>query len=227
MNDILILHLETATKNCSVALSKNGTCISSKSLVSDGFIHGEQLTLFIEEVFCEVGFNYSDLSAISVSDGPGSYTGLRIGLSTAKGLCFALGIPLIGLSTLQIMVEQAKRMVEAVHFIPMIDARRMEVFTGVYTNTTETVLAPHPLVLEEDSLAKFEPFVFFGYGAEKVRALWANRNVQFLDLNYPDANFQSKLAFEKFKNQQFEDLAYFTPEYVKAFHSTQASVMDK
>lgn len=220
MNDILILHLETATKNCSVALSKNGTCISSKSLVSDGFIHGERLTLFIEEVFCEVDFNYSDLSAISISAGPGSYTGLRIGLSTAKGLCFALSIPLIGLSTLQIMVEQAKSMVEAVHFVPMIDARRMEVFTGVYTNISKTALAPHPLVLETDSLADFEPFVFFGDGAEKVRTLWTNRNVQFLDLNYPDANFQNKLAFEKFKNQKFEDLAYFTPEYLKAFHST-------
>jgi tRNA threonylcarbamoyladenosine biosynthesis protein TsaB len=227
MSDILILHIETATRNCSVALSKNGTCISSKSLVSDGFIHGEQLTLFIEEVFRYVDLKYADLSAISVSAGPGSYTGLRIGLSSAKGLCFALGVPLIGLSTLEIMVEQAKNQTESTHFIPMIDARRMEVFTGVYTNISKTALAPHPLVLETDSLADFEPFVFFGDGAEKVRALWANRNVQFIDLNYPDANFQSKLAFEKFKNQQFEDLAYFTPEYVKAFHSTAANPSNK
>ncbi len=219
-NKQYLLHIETATKNCSVALSCNGELIDFKESHSENFIHGEWLTLFIDEIMSRQNIHYADLAAISVSSGPGSYTGLRIGLSTAKGLCFALNIPLIALSTLSMLTESVRFSFPASFFIPMIDARRMEVFAAVYDANGDLIREAKPEILELESFAEFEPFFFFGDGALKAREIWQHRKATFIDVSFPSAQFQVRQAWHKFKLNQFEDLAYFTPEYVKAFHST-------
>jgi tRNA threonylcarbamoyladenosine biosynthesis protein TsaB len=220
MNNQYLLHIETATKNCSVALSCDGVLLDFHETHSENFIHGEWLTVFIQELMQRQSLQFSDLSGVSISSGPGSYTGLRIGLSTAKGLCFALNIPLIALSTLSLLTESVRFSYPASFYIPMIDARRMEVFAAVFNASGHLVSEPKPEILDPESFFEFEPFLFFGDGAIKAQEIWGQRNVSFIDISFPSAQFQVRQAWEKFKLNQFEDLAYFTPEYVKAFHST-------
>ena len=213
-----ILHIETATRVCSVALSEHGELVQLQEFKDEGYSHGEQLTVLIQKVLGLQGITAEKLSAVSVSAGPGSYTGLRIGVSTAKGLCYALGIPLIAVDTLQAMAEVARIVYPSMDLCPMIDARRMEVFSLI-TNFEAAVLKPVSAdVLDADSYREFEPFVCFGDGAAKMQALWEGRNIVFdLDLE-PSAKGQVHAAYQKFQDQAFEDVAYFEPAYLKEFY---------
>lgn len=213
----MILHLETATKVCSVALSSNGKLHQLQEIDNDAFAHGEQLTVLIEKVVQNEGITMQDLAAVSVASGPGSYTGLRIGVATAKGLCYALNIPLIAVDALSSLAEMARQKYPDSVLCPMIDARRMEVFSAHYSSDGTFLKSISADVLDENSYAEFEPFVYFGDGAEKMKDLWNGRNVQFIDVKC-SAEGQIRLATDKFNNQQFEDVAYFEPFYLKEFY---------
>ena len=208
-----ILHLETATKVCSVALSNNGSVISIKETVSDGYIHSESLTLFIQDVLQDAQIELSQLSAVSVSAGPGSYTGLRIGLSTAKGLCFALNIPFIAVDTLTAL----KNVIPTgdIPIIPMLDARRMEVYAQVFDTDGKTLQELDAIVLSEDSFSDSEPFVVLGDGAAKCKEMWGHRNITWNENVLCSAKGQASIAYEKFQKKEFENLAYFSPIYLK------------
>lgn len=213
----VILHIESATKVCSVAISSNGKLIDCKEDASDQFMHGESLTLFIEELMQRNNLQMNDLVAVSVSSGPGSYTGLRIGVSTAKGLCYALKIPLIAIQTMESMAELGKEKHPNSTLVPMIDARRMEVYCQIFNSNLSTLKDLSADILDEVTYSEYEPFVCFGDGAPKMHQLWLNRNIIF-DLELlPSAKGQVRLANEKFIKQEFEDLAYFTPFYLKEF----------
>lgn len=212
-----ILHLETSTKVCSVALSLNGNL---KQLVESNdlaYSHGEKLTLFIEQALKREGITATNLDAVSVASGPGSYTGLRIGVSTAKGLCFALSIPLIAIDSLLSLYEIAAFDHPSNTIIPVIDARRMEVFSAVYGPNRQLITGIAATVVEETTFDSFLPFVSCGDGAEKLKEIWKNRAIEF-DLEVQSsAKGQVKLAFEMFEKQNFEDVAYFEPFYLKDF----------
>jgi tRNA threonylcarbamoyladenosine biosynthesis protein TsaB len=144
-----ILNIETATKNCSVALAKDGKTIISKEIAEEGYSHAERLHVFIEETVKEGGVTFQDLSAVAVSQGPGSYTGLRIGVSAAKGLCFALNIPLIAVDTLQVLASQAK--ISKGFIVPMLDARRMEVYSAIFNSNFDKIRSVEAEIITEDS----------------------------------------------------------------------------
>lgn len=213
-----ILHIETATKVCSVSLSSDGELVRIREFKDEGYSHGEQLTILIQKVLELQGITAESLSAVSVSAGPGSYTGLRIGVSTAKGLCYALNIPLISIGTLESMAEVARVAYPDSNLCPMIDARRMEVFSLI-TNFGEDILKPVSAdILDENSYSEFEPFVCFGDGAKKMAELWSERDILFdLELE-PSAKGQVHAAYQKFLKQEFEDVAYFEPAYLKEFY---------
>jgi len=216
---IHILHIETSTKVCSVALSLNGKTISLKETEEDGYSHGENLTLFIQDVLKQADISLKDINAVSVASGPGSYTGLRIGVSTAKGLCYPLNIPLIAIDALTSLKEIAKVKYPESTLSPLIDARRMEVYNSFYSSSNELLKPISADIIEQNSYSEFEPFVYFGDGAEKLKELWKSRNC-IADLSIKSsAKGQAKLAFEKYQNQDFEDLAYFEPFYLKDFVS--------
>ncbi|RXF68884.1 tRNA (adenosine(37)-N6)-threonylcarbamoyltransferase complex dimerization subunit type 1 TsaB [Arcticibacter tournemirensis] len=218
----LILQIETATTSCSVALSRDGNTIAVKEL-NERNAHASSVTLFIEDVMKAGNYSMKDLDAVSVSMGPGSYTGLRIGVSTAKGLCYALDIPLISVNTLTSMVSKMQEQYQTreVLFCPMIDARRMEVYTAVFDKAVNALQPVEAKIIDSDSFAELldqNIVVFFGDGAPKCKAvLGANSNAVFVDDFINSAADMSKLAFEKFGQQQFEDVAYFEPYYLKDF----------
>ena len=155
----LLLNIETATKNCSVSLAKDGITIIVKEISEDGYSHAEKLHLFIEEILKESNTNFQDLNAVAVSKGPGSYTGLRIGVSAAKGICYALNIPLISVDTLQVLAKQAK--IEEGLIIPMLDARRMEVYSAVFDRNYNKIMDVQAEVLTPESYAEIEESAFF------------------------------------------------------------------
>lgn len=213
----LILHIETATKVCSVALSKDGILLSIKESNDSDYSHGENLTLFISDILKEASVSMKDLSAVSVTSGPGSYTGLRIGASTAKGICYALDIPLISIDAILTIAEVAKSKGITGTLCPMIDARRMEVYATIYAED-ETILKPLSAdILEEDSYNEFEPFTYFGDGAEKMHELWKGKNRVYNSEILSSAIGHVNVAYDKFKNKDFEDVAYFEPQYLKEF----------
>jgi len=219
-----IIQLETTTKQCSVALSYNGNCISKKVLLAEHFSHDEKLHVFIREVLQEANVGFSELDAVAISKGPGSYTGLRIGVAAAKGLCFALDLPLIGIHTLELMVQPFIGKAEYVFFIPMLDARRMEVYTAVFDNSKTWIQETNALVLEAQSfydLIGDSPCLVFGNGASKFKTLQPKINAHFTEtVSYPSAEDMSKLAWLEFQKKNFEDLATFEPFYLKDFQTT-------
>ncbi len=229
MQNSLILLLETATPNCSVALAENGIVLAFKEL-NEQNVHASHITLFIDEVMKGAGKKYSELNAIAISKGPGSYTGLRIGVSTAKGLCFALDVPLIAINTLEAMAEGARSMSKNQDkefvFCPMIDARRMEVYTAQYDSALNEIQPVRAQIIDQTSFADLlnsESVVFFGSGSEKCKPLYSSHeNAIFLDLEN-SAGFMASAANEKFKSENFEDLAYFEPFYLKDFVTTAPS----
>lgn len=215
-----MLHLETATKVCSVALSLDGELRRLCEIADDQYAHGEQLTLLIQEALNTESLTPRDLKAVSVSSGPGSYTGLRIGVSTAKGLCYTLGIPLIAVDTLEALCLPGKEKYPGKTLIPMIDARRMEVYATVF-GAEGVVLKPLSAdILDENSYADFEPFVCFGDGMPKMRELWNGRQIIFDNELRCSAAGQIKPAYAKWLRNEVEDVAYFEPNYLKAFQTT-------
>ena len=224
-----ILHIETSTQVCSVAVSKDGVILAIKES-TDKNSHAELVTIFSEEVLKEAGESFSSLDAIAISMGPGSYTGLRIGVSTAKGFCFAIDKPLIAISTLEAMaygmVQFTKKsgFTQRIHlFCPMIDARRMEVFTAVFDSELNNIQEISAEIIDESSysdLLEKHPILFAGDGAEKCKELFSsNKNAHFLDNFNPSTSFMAMLAEKKFNAGEFENLAYFEPFYLKDFVS--------
>ena len=215
-----ILNLETATKNCSVSISQHGKTILCKEIAESGYSHAERLHVFIEECLKESNITFKDLSAIAVSQGPGSYTGLRIGVSTAKGLCFALDLPLIAIDTLQVLASQLT-ITEGV-IIPMIDARRMEVYSAIYNSNYEKTREVQAQILTENSFLEIADTIHFvGDCSEKAKTVLTNSNFIFHEeIVYPSANEMSELSFKKFQDSNFEDVAYFEPYYLKDFMTT-------
>ena len=214
---IYILHLETSTKVCSVALSCDGKQIAIKEDLSNEYSHAENLTIYIQEVLLQSSISLKELSAVSVASGPGSYTGLRIGVSTAKGLCYALEIPLIAVDSLISLATIANEKHVEMNLCALIDARRMEEFNGIYSSDLKSLKAISADIITEDSYKEFEPFIYFGDGAIKLEEIWMDRNCTIDKTIYSSATGQIPLAFEKFNKKQFEDVAYFEPFYLKDF----------
>lgn len=215
-----ILCLETATTNCSVCVSFDGKVISAKEENTTNYSHAEQLHVFISEVLREADLKLSDLDAIAVSKGPGSYTGLRIGVSAAKGLCFSLNLPLISIPTLESMAHQIKLEKNEI-VIPLIDARRMEVYSSVFDDDHKEIRETKAEIIEESSFQDYRVFDkvwLVGNGAEKCKVvLGTNKKFEFDSSLFPSANEMAYLAQKKFEANQFEDVAYFEPYYLKDF----------
>ncbi len=226
----LILLIETATTSCSLALAEDGLILSKKEL-NEHNIHASHVTLFIDELMHLTGKTYSNLTAVAVSQGPGSYTGLRIGVSTAKGLCFALDIPLIAVNTLQAMaaglLEKTSLRNEKTLLCPMIDARRMEVYTALFDRDLATIENIQAKILDETSFDKYlknHTILFFGDGAEKCKPLYSHRpNTTFIEFEN-SASYLGVLAEQKLKSGDIEDVAYFEPYYLKDFIPTKPNV---
>lgn len=212
-----ILCLETATTNCSVALSVDGSVIALKEHNETAYSHAELLHVFIEEVLSASDLKKEDLDAIAVSKGPGSYTGLRIGVSAAKGLCFSLDIPLISIPTLTSLALRAKRNTEYV--VAMLDARRMEVYAAVFQGgsmirkTEAEILSPTSFLAFLDQ----GTVTFIGSGVEKFKEICIHKNAVFSLNEYPSAKKMAQQAEDKYNKSDIEDVAYFEPYYLKEF----------
>ena len=212
-----ILNIETATKNCSVSLSENGETIAFKELATESFSHAEKLHVFIADVLKEVNLNFKDLNAIAVSQGPGSYTGLRIGVSSVKGLCYALNLPMISIDTLALLANQIS--IEEGIVVPMIDARRLEVYAAFYDTNGNQIREIKAEVIDENTYSEIsEKMHLVGDGALKLKSILTNDKFIFHDdVVFPSAKEMSKIAFDKYKKSDFVDVAYFEPFYLKDF----------
>ncbi|MBI4648156.1 MAG: tRNA (adenosine(37)-N6)-threonylcarbamoyltransferase complex dimerization subunit type 1 TsaB [Bacteroidia bacterium] len=226
----LILNIETSSKICSVALGNNGVMIDLKE-TSDDYSHSEKLGLLIDMILKSNNFTAGTLDAIAVSMGPGSYTGLRIGISTAKGLCYGADKPLIAVNTLQSMTNQVIRNKflssivnsdnsENALYCPMLDARRMEVYTAIFDKELNLHTAVSAMIIDDDSFNEIlneSPVLFFGTGAEKCKSIIKHKNAFFIDNIVPSASGMVILSDKKFRESNFEDTAYFEPFYLKDF----------
>jgi len=223
----LLLHIETATEICSVSLTKGEQVLAT--LISDkGNSHTENLFPFIEKVFKESNRSINELNAVVLSIGPGSYTGLRIGASAAKGICYALNIPLIGISTLQSIVFNAMKLInkENILYCPMIDARRMEVYTAFFNDKGKIITEVENKIIDEQSFVtelENNIIVFCGNGMTKSKPIIQHKNARFVETTLLAENMP-KPALEKYKNKQFEDVAYFEPYYLKEYVAKKSSV---
>ncbi|WP_299522821.1 tRNA (adenosine(37)-N6)-threonylcarbamoyltransferase complex dimerization subunit type 1 TsaB [Winogradskyella sp.] len=214
----LVLNIETATTNCSVSLSKDGETLVLKEDNSLGYSHAELLHVFIKDVFKMANIESAAIDAVAVSKGPGSYTGLRIGVSSAKGLCYALDKPLISISTLKSLAHQVN--IEEGFILPMLDARRMEVYSAIYTSDFEQRRAIKAEVITSESfsdLLNHNKVYFIGSGVEKTKALVKHPNAFFIEGKLPSANEMAQLSELKYKKSDIEDVAYFEPYYLKDF----------
>ena len=219
----MILQIETATTSCSVALAQDGQVLAFKE-IDQRNIHAEVITVYINEILAQANARYADIDAVAVSCGPGSYTGLRIGVSTAKGLCFALDKPLIAVETLAAMangVQQSNPVDSNVLLCPMIDARRMEVYTAIFNQAGEVVKQTAAEIIDANSFADIlseNKVLFFGDGADKCKdTLGHNPNAVFLPKFVNSATYLTQIALDKFKRADFVDVAYFEPYYLKDF----------
>jgi len=213
-----ILNIETSTKNCSVSVSNNGELIAIKELNNGNYSHAEVLHSFIKEAVNDAKIALSDLSAVSVSKGPGSYTGLRIGVSAAKGLSFALNIPLISINTLESLAHSLA--IESGMIISMLDARRMEVYSAVFDSDFIQVRAIKAEIIDENSFSEYldrEAIYFVGDGAAKCKSVITHDNAIFVDDHFPSAKEMCSLSYDKYKKNDIEDVAYFEPFYLKDF----------
>jgi len=221
----LILQIETATTSCSIALARVGEVLDFKEINARN-IHAEVITLYIDDLLNNTGITYNDLDPIAVSSGPGSYTGLRIGVSTAKGLCFALDKPLIAIETLEAMADGVINNPgffadDKTLLCPMIDARRMEVYTALFDTAGNRVRETAADIIDENSFADYlkdHKILFFGDGAEKCKGvLSASPNALFLDDFVNSATYLTQKASQKFADGAFEDVAYYEPYALKDF----------
>jgi tRNA threonylcarbamoyladenosine biosynthesis protein TsaB len=218
-----ILNIETSTTNCSVSLFNDLELIDCLEENTQDYSHSKSLHVFIDSVLKNSKLKPKDLSAISVSKGPGSYTGLRIGVASAKGLCFALDIPLISIETLKILSENTSNKGIA---IPCLDARRMEVYSAVFNNKNERIRDTMAEILNEDSFNKYlsvDEVYFIGNANKKIKEIIVHKNARFIDDVLPSSRQMGALSFNKFKNNQFEDLNNFEPLYLKDFIGTKWS----
>jgi tRNA threonylcarbamoyladenosine biosynthesis protein TsaB len=218
-----ILNIETSTQVCSVALAVDGEVVAIKESNTKNS-HAEQITLFCESVVNEAGIAFPDLDAVAVSKGPGSYTGLRIGVSTAKGYCFAIDKPLISVGTLKAMAAgmiDVESNPKVFLYCPMIDARRMEVYAAFFDGELKEIKPTEAVIVDEHSFSELlssHKIVFAGDGAPKCREVLSHQqNAVFINGFNPSAAFMAKLSEQKFKQQDFEDVAYFEPFYLKDF----------
>lgn len=214
----LILNIETATTNCSVSLSREGKTIVLKEDYNDNYSHAERLHVYIDDVLKEANVKPEELSAIAVSKGPGSYTGLRIGVSAVKGLCFALDKPLISIPTLEALAHQVEA--ENGVIVSMLDARRMEVYSAIFDVNHNQIRDTQAQILDDVSFAEYLEkgnVYFIGNGVEKTKTLLNHPNAIFVEDKLPSANEMSLLAYNKFQNNDIEDVAYFEPYYLKDF----------
>jgi tRNA threonylcarbamoyladenosine biosynthesis protein TsaB len=217
----LILNIETSSTICSVCLAKDGKLVDYREDVQ-GNSHARVLTVFIEDLMQKNNLTFNQLDAIAVSAGPGSYTGLRIGTSTAKGLCYALSKPLIAVPTLLAMADGVMKTVSipTAAYMPALDARRMDIYTAVFDANGGELLKTQAVTVDEklaEELERYSPLLVFGSGAEKCKEVFKSLNVQFVTGIQSDARFMISLSEAKAVSGQFEDLAYFEPYYLKEF----------
>jgi len=215
----LILHVETATRVCSVALSMNGILLNEISEQGEGYVHGERLTLIMQEVMKNSKKEFDQLDAVSISIGPGSYTGLRIGLSTVKGIAFALRCPIIELNTLEIIANSVSH---SGNIFAMLDARRMEVYTHGIDGHKNTLFNSSPMILDEWTFAEFDPILCVGDGAEKTKEIWKDRKIIYFDEFELKASLQIERAVQKFEMNLFSDPSSIVPKYLKEFEIKKA-----
>ncbi len=222
----IILNIETATEVCSVNLSQNGKVLDTIENGEDK-THSELLTVFIETLMQRNKLDFKDLSAVAVSAGPGSYTGLRIGVSVAKGICYGLQKPLISVPTLKSMAFGARQMTnqDRYLFCPMIDARRMEVYSSVFDAELNVVEEDNAKVIDTNSfkeLLETHKLAFFGNGAEKCKTMIQHANVLFIDEFTISSKHMAELSYRKFKDEDFEDVAYYEPFYLKEYQAVKS-----
>lgn len=218
-----ILYLETSSKNCSVAISDNGKLLCVSEEVSDNYKQSESLHTFVEWALEGAGISIKEIQAVSLGKGPGSYTGLRIGASSAKGFCYGLKIPLVAVNSLETMIEPFLAQ-NYDYIISMVDARRMEVYTAVYDGETGKELSQtEAKILDETSFEEFKDkkVLFVGDGAKKAQEILQLPNAEFNESIYPSAKYLVKKTLEKIENKEFEDIAYFEPFYLKDFHGVK------
>lgn len=218
-----ILHLETSSKNCSVAISQNEELLCVCEEASENYKQSESLHTFIEWALEGAGIILQDLDAVCLGIGPGSYTGLRIGAASAKGFCYGLNIPLIGVSSLDTLVAPYINQGYD-YIIPMIDARRMEVYTAVYQGLDGVQSTPtEAKILEENSFQDYKDkkLIFVGDGAKKAEQILSLPNAKYQYSIYPSARYLVKKAVEKYHHKKFEDIAYFEPFYLKDFQGAK------
>ncbi|MCP4460644.1 MAG: tRNA (adenosine(37)-N6)-threonylcarbamoyltransferase complex dimerization subunit type 1 TsaB [Cytophagales bacterium] len=221
-----IVSLETATKVCSVALHQEGKLVAAQTYHLEKS-HSSLLPLIIKQMLENCELTLESVDAFAVSSGPGSYTGLRIGATTTKGLAFTLNKPLISVNTLEAMLQGMKSTIDApAYFCPMIDARRMEAYC-ILADANRTYWETNPLIVEPDSFTKFtdKPIYLFGDGAAKTREVLTQKNIKWIADVYPSAEHVGILAEEKFQNSEFEDVAYFEPFYLKEFQAKPAKTL--
>ncbi|MDR6159399.1 tRNA threonylcarbamoyladenosine biosynthesis protein TsaB [Chryseobacterium sp. SLBN-27] len=218
-----ILYLETSSKNCSVAISENEKLLCLTEEVSENYKQSESLHTFVEWALEGAEISLKDIEAVSLGRGPGSYTGLRIGASSAKGFCYGLKIPLIAINSMESMIEPF--LGENYEFIiPLIDARRMEVYTAVYDGKTGQELSEtEAKILDESSFQEFKDkkILFVGDGARKAKEILQLPNADFNEDVYPSAQYLIRKTTEKIDKKEFEDVAYFEPFYLKDFHGVK------
>ncbi|MFY0653637.1 MAG: tRNA (adenosine(37)-N6)-threonylcarbamoyltransferase complex dimerization subunit type 1 TsaB [Cyclobacteriaceae bacterium] len=215
-----ILSIDTATSAGSVAIHKSGELVGLQQYNLEKS-HSSLTHVLIEQLLENTGVSNGDLGAIAISAGPGSYTGLRIGVSTAKGLCYALDIPLIAVNTLEAMAQQiANTNTSKAVFCPMIDARRLEVYCSIFGSNMKPIEETEAVIVDESSfsthLEKGE-VIFFGDGSDKCEPILKHSNARFVKGVIPSANEVGQLAYKKYQNKEFENLAYYEPFYLKEF----------
>lgn len=223
-----IINIETSTSVCSVALSSEGQVLNHHENY-DGKTHATLLSAYVQDALQYASTRQLAIDAIAVSIGPGSYTGLRIGLSEAKGLAFGLNVPLIGVNTLQLLTVTTMFHHffddDNILYVPMIDARRMEVYTAVYSPGLEAIIEPQAMIIDGDSFAHLlndHQLVFCGNGADKIKEVITHPNAKFIDGVKPVALEMTALAERHFRNKEFIDVAYSTPLYLKEFQATKS-----
>ena len=220
----LILNIETATKNCSVSLSNKEEVIALRELNDGNYSHSENLHVFIDEVLRSANKTFKEIDAIAVSKGPGSFTGLRIGVSAAKGLCFSLDLPLISIPTLASLARSIN-VKEGGLIIPLWDARRMEVYSAVFDHNYDQIRKTEAEIIDHNSFEEYlnnGKVYFLGDGAHKIKEIINHKSVVFLDGYFPSAREMAKLSYDKYKKNDTVDVAYFEPFYLKDFLITKS-----
>lgn len=222
MDEPIVLCIETATKNCSVALYEGADCIAHRQEWAEQYSHAESLHVFIDEVLEDAGLEPEDIDLIALSDGPGSYTGLRIGAATAKGMGFALSIPVVTVSSLDVLAAEwfASEPAPGSLLLSNLDARRMEAYVTWFSASGEKLTGINPVIFDEESVQEIKEeygsFFLAGDASEKIFLKFEGRAIN-TGIDYPDARYMIYAALEKYDQGEFSDLAYFEPNYIKDF----------